>query len=405
MELLNQPSNGQLGDRLISALESNLFETLTIVVAFAKNSGVLRMKDSLTKFRARGGQVNVYLGVDLGGTSYEALTNLRTHVDRLWVVHSDRGQTFHPKIYNFVGKEHSEVIVGSHNLTGGGLWTNFESSAIFTEPLHNGESPRAQQQFEDFLGNLNSMGSAIMPIATQEDIEKLLEAGYIGKEVTQRVLAKNQPKPLAGAPRLFGKAALAPLPKVQPAGTATRTSVVDESTQPSITDEEPTIWFETGKMTGGSRNILDLSMKSLVEIGDPSGTPFAHTEPGFMRGGVEFFGLDPMDTAVRKEVTLNFEGVDYSGNTILFPEGSSANGTWRLQIKGADALGRKITEAFRAKGEDHYLVQKVIAFTRIPGDYFYLTVFPDSDLLDFTSASRIVARNGATVHSRRLGLL
>ena len=405
MELLNQPFNGQLGNRLIQALDSDTFQSLTIVVAFAKNSGVLRLKDSLTKFRARGGSVNVYLGVDLGGTSYEALTNLRTHVDSLWVVHSDRGQTFHTKIYNFVGEEQALVMVGSHNLTGGGLWTNFENSVIVTVPLDSGQQPNLQNQVADFLGNLNSLGAAIMPIESQDDIEKLLDAGYVGKEVTQRILAKNQPKPLSGTPRLFGKAAPAPIPKVIPSGKTSRSIAAVESVHGSNVSEEPTIWFEAGKMTGGSRNILDLSMKSLVERGDPAGTPFEHTEPGFMRGGVEFFGLDPLDTSVRKEVTLNFEGVDYSGNTILFPAGSSANGTWRLQIKGMDAFRRKITEAFRTKGEEHYLVEKVIAFTRVPGDYFYLTVFPAADLEDFVSASRILARNGATVHSRRLGLL
>jgi HKD family nuclease len=76
MELMNQPFSGQLGNRLIELLDSPDFHTLDIAVAFAKNSGVLRIKDSLKRFRERGGIVNVYVGVDLGGTSYEALTVL-----------------------------------------------------------------------------------------------------------------------------------------------------------------------------------------------------------------------------------------------------------------------------------------------------------------------------------------
>ena len=103
MELMNQPFSGQLGDRLIELLGSADFHTLNVAVAFAKNSGVLRVKDALAQFRERGGTVNVFVGVDLGGTSYEALTVLLLHTDSLNVVHSERGQTFHSKIYQFSG--------------------------------------------------------------------------------------------------------------------------------------------------------------------------------------------------------------------------------------------------------------------------------------------------------------
>lgn len=405
MKLLNQPFNGQLGDRLIEELDSEEFHSLNICVAFAKNSGVLRLKEALTKFRERGGIVNVYVGVDMGGTSYEALCNLRANVDALWVIHSDRGQTFHTKIYNFVGDERALVIVGSHNMTGGGLWTNFENSVIIGVPFSTARRPNLQHQIDEFLKGLGSLGSAIMPIEAQADIEKLLEIGYIDKEVAQRIRTRKESTPLRTTARLFGMAFKAPLPNIPTSTSTSPKGGSVQSSRNSLSEEEPVIWFETGKMTGGSRNILDLSMKSFVERGDPRDTPFEHVEQGFMRGGVEFFGIDPMDTSARKDVTINFDGADYSGNTILFPEGSSANGTWRLQIKGTDPQGRKITEAFRSKGEEHYLVDKVAVFARVPGDYFYLTVFPESDLLEFENASQIVARNGSTIHSRRLGLL
>src|SRR3546814_11951522 len=83
MELINQPFSCQLGDRLIELLESGEFHTLYIAVAFAKNSGVLRVKNALENFRKSGGIVNVYVGVDLGGTSYEALTALLLYTDTL----------------------------------------------------------------------------------------------------------------------------------------------------------------------------------------------------------------------------------------------------------------------------------------------------------------------------------
>lgn len=153
-------------------------------------------------------------------------------------------------------------------------------------------------------------------------------------------------------------------------------------------------------MTGGSRNILDLSKKSLVEKGDPRYTAFSidgsSTE---MKGGVQFFGVDPADTS-DVDITINYNGVDYKGNTIKYPVGDKANGTWRLQIKGESSEGKNIKEAF----EKDYLVNKVLVFTKIDEDYFFMSIFDASDLPEFIEVSKVVAYNGGNKRSRLLGL-
>ena len=159
MELMNQPFTGQLGNRLIELLASPDYHTLNIVVAFAKNSGILRIKDSLERFRERGGIVNAYVGVDLGGTSYEALTALLLHSNSLNVVHSENAQTFHVKIYQLLGKDKGLMIVGSHNLTGGGLWTNFESSVFIPVDKSNINETRILVT----LGRVDITGSESTP--------------------------------------------------------------------------------------------------------------------------------------------------------------------------------------------------------------------------------------------------
>lgn len=408
MKLMNQPFNGQLGDRLIELLESPDFHTLDIAVAFAKNSGVLRIKDSLQKFREGGGKVNVYVGVDLGGTSYEALTALLLHTDSLNVVHSEGGQTFHSKIYRFSGKNNGLLVVGSHNLTGGGLWTNFESSLHIPTDGANAHETAVHKELDDYFQELTSLKASFMPINTQDEIDTLLQNDYVTKEVADRVQRAKAAKRDDNRERLFGKGAPAKLPRLTPLkeeNTATVSAGPADTTPLATSDENQTIWFETREMTGGSRNILDLSKKSLVEHGDPAGTPFDLGEANFMRGGVEFFGLNPTATGQTKDITLNFEGVDYAGNTILFPAGANANGTWRLQIKGVDSSSKKITAAFRAEGESLYLVKKVITFTKVQGDYFYMSVFPEAELEEFKAASSILARNGSSRNARYLGLL
>jgi len=405
MELMNQPFTGQLGNRLIKLLDSPDYHTLNMAVAFAKNSGVLRIKDSLEKFRERGGRVNVYVGVDLGVTSYEALSALLLCTDSLNVVHSEKSQTFHTKIYQFLGKEKGLIVVGSHNLTGGGLWTNFESSVLIPLDSSSTNDIEILKAQHDYIIALKSLKDSLMTIGAKDDIDKLLHNGYISKEVSQQVLLAKAAAQDGNRERLFGNGAPAKLPRIatQKNGKTVPVSVTPISV--TLNEEWQTIWFETRKLTGGSRNILDLSMKSLVERGEPAGTPFDIGEPGFMRGGVEFFSINPTATDKIKDITLNFEGVDYMGNTILFPAGDNANGTWRLQIKGVSSSEVKITDSFKAKGEKDYLVEKVITFTKIEDDYYSISVLPESDLENFEAASRILARNGSARNAKRLELL
>lgn len=75
MSIINQPFQGQLGTILINEIKQN-YDSLTIFSAFAKNSGVLRLKNTLAEHRSNGGTVNAFIGIDLDGTSYEALLNL-----------------------------------------------------------------------------------------------------------------------------------------------------------------------------------------------------------------------------------------------------------------------------------------------------------------------------------------
>lgn len=414
MKLMNQPFSGQLGDRLIELLDSADYHTLNVAVAFAKNSGVLRVKDAFSHFRERGGSVNVYVGVDLGGTSYEALTTLRLHTDSLNVVHSERGQTFHSKIYQFSGEKSGLLVVGSHNLTAGGLWTNFESSVHIPIDGEKAAEAKMSKEMGDYFQELAGLATSFMPITSQDEIERLLDEGYVTKEVADRVRRASDAKRDGSKERLFGNVAPAKLPRLtstkQEGQTETKVASPEVPTPTDTAtvnaeDSNQTIWFETREMTGGSRNILDLSKKSLVESGNPTGTPFDLGEAGFMRGGVEFFGLNPTATDQTANITINFEGQDYLENTILYPEGNNANGTWRLQIKGKNSSSQKITDAFRTEGRAHYLVRKIVTFTKVTDDYYYLSVFPDSDLEEFKEASNIVARNGSSRNARFLGLI
>ena len=419
MELVSQPLSGQLGDRLIELLSDKRYTSLTIIVAFAKSSGVLRLQEHFERFRERGGVIDVYVGIDLNGTSYEALTLLLACSDSLNIVHSSGEYTFHPKVYDFSGPSQGMIIVGSNNLTGGGLWTNFESALLVPTYAAEPDTQMLHEQIATYLQELSGNDELFRVINTQEDIDLLLKAHLVEREVTSQIRRgqmRNASKAVGDGHQLFQRGIaprIPPLPRESSDSKQKINSIarshVENVTVQALKGSE-TAWFETRKMTGGSRNILDLSMKSLVIKTYRNGVFVEPAQKEIIPGAVEFFGINPDDTNATKDITLNFNGVDYSGNTILFPVGEKANGTWRIQLKGQSDKGVKITDAFKreasAEGKvEPFLTYKVIAFSRITADHYLLSIYPESQIEEFMEASLVLAYNGQSVHSRLWGSL
>lgn len=130
VRVLSSPFAGAfgLGERITDHLANERLTHLTIAVAWARRSGVARIADDLKRFRARGGRVEVIVGIDEGGATLEGLNLIRELSDRTWVFHDPQGGTFHPKAYVFKGPSAAVAVVGSANLTRGGLYSNYEVS-------------------------------------------------------------------------------------------------------------------------------------------------------------------------------------------------------------------------------------------------------------------------------------
>lgn len=120
----------RIGNFLKEAFADPRWTEFRAAVAFVKRSGTKHIRDLLEAFSKRG-TVNVSAGVDGGGTSAEGLRELIDAVAErgtLYVFHNASSSTFHPKIFMFRNADASEVVVGSGNLTEGGLFTNYEAS-------------------------------------------------------------------------------------------------------------------------------------------------------------------------------------------------------------------------------------------------------------------------------------
>lgn len=418
---INQPFNNQsAGEYLTKQLEDPSCVELKMAVAFAKTSGVNRLKKSMDAFRARGGKVTACVGIDLAGTTYEALSNLNCFVDDLYVIHLEGDQTFHPKLYNLIFSDKTIALVGSHNLTRGGLWTNVESCSVTTLVKSDDLDVAAQAQIDAYFEQLTAGNGFSKAIKTQDDIDELRDSGYVPTQLESYKAIRQDRS--SNAPRrenkkLFSRKLPTNAPVVK---DSTRHSakakkptdsvnVVEKSTKQGalLTGDLQTFWFQSGQLTGGSRNQLDLSMKALVKSGNPEGTEFAVEEADMMKGGLYFFGLD--STTAKREgnaVTILCDGKDFENNEIKLYAGNNANGTWRLNLKGVTSDGESLLDHLGDRYPDshHPLQNKVLAFEFVSNAYYALTIFEESDLKGFEDASALVGWNGANKNARLVGV-
>ena len=122
-----------IADEINARLSGGQYRTFRFAVAFARWSGLHLIDEQLRAFaREPGNRIDGFVGVDLGGTTIEALTYLSELPNtRLRVVRSGMSHVvFHPKVYAFEGPEEWAAIVGSSNLTTGGLYSNIESFLV-----------------------------------------------------------------------------------------------------------------------------------------------------------------------------------------------------------------------------------------------------------------------------------
>lgn len=134
---LNYPIGNIINQELQNAM------TARMAVAFVKYSGIKIIEQALKNCLKNNGSIEIIAGLDFKTTDPLAMRYLiqvqRQTANLKFYCYGDRGENktsiiFHPKIYLFQNKKEMTGIVGSTNLTKGGLLTNFEANVIFKEP-------------------------------------------------------------------------------------------------------------------------------------------------------------------------------------------------------------------------------------------------------------------------------
>lgn len=165
-------------------------------VAFVNESGVQQIEDEL---RANAGKVVVFAGIRNDITSYQGLKLLHSIVDsNLYVVDTgSRNILFHPKLYLARGKAEARLIVGSANLTPGGLNNNIEASMLLSFDLIDPEDRASIKSIESQLVSLpDEYPENIVRVSSISELDDMLASGRV---VDETVI--SAPRPIASTGR------------------------------------------------------------------------------------------------------------------------------------------------------------------------------------------------------------
>ena len=172
IRFVRQPvAANRLGDHL-AANFSRSWEQFRAAVAFVKRTGTRHIAPPLADF-ARASKVEIIAGIDHGGTSREGLQDLLDAVSptgRIVVFHNRLPHTFHPKIYLFKSSAKADLVVGSGNLTEGGLFTNYEAGIHLLLDLTDPAQAAVLRAVEQTLDSW---------VAPDNGLARVLDSGFL----------------------------------------------------------------------------------------------------------------------------------------------------------------------------------------------------------------------------------
>ena len=201
MEFIYQPAPAnRLGDYLKDNF-SGSWTQFRAAIAFVKRSGTKHIAPSLGDF-AKENQVEIIVGIDHRGTSFEGLSDLIEAVvphGRVIVFHNRLPYTFHPKIYLFKSDTAAEVILGSGNLTEGGLFTNYEAAFRLSFDLTDSIEASGLRAIEDILDTWADPARGTAQVLDETLLNRLVGLGLVPKEALAAPEVKDAmaPQPTA----------------------------------------------------------------------------------------------------------------------------------------------------------------------------------------------------------------
>jgi HKD family nuclease len=184
MDFLHQPArSNRLGEFLLDNLKRD-WTTFRAAVAFVKRSGTRHVAQALAEFSSKS-KTEIIAGINHRGTSKEGLEDLMTSVGvkgRLIIFHNPLAFTFHPKIYLFKSEKNADLLVGSGNLTEGGLFTNYEAAIRLQLDLSGKDQAAFLQKIEDALDDWSTLATGSAKVLDADLLTRLVARGDVPVE-------------------------------------------------------------------------------------------------------------------------------------------------------------------------------------------------------------------------------
>lgn len=240
-----------------------------VSVAFVNRSGTSLLETQLKKHSAK---TKAFIGIRNDITSTQGAKHLLDMGVSLYVVDTgSRSVLFHPKLYLVKGATHARFLIGSANLTIGGLNNNIEAGVAIELDLSNADEKAVVESIEkEFDALAKDYPAHIIAITKAAELDALQTTGRLIDEMTtspprpasaatsptgdtlSRIKLKVVPlrRALAAAKKAAAKPA-APPPvagKVAPAKKVAATPAAPPSPPPAPGVEYELVWESKGLM-------------------------------------------------------------------------------------------------------------------------------------------------------------
>ena len=146
-------------DRLLDTSDE-----IIICVAFLKLSGLNKIID---KLRQKKNKSTFHVGTDFYLTEPSAIRKLFNDGHIIYITNKENA-TYHPKIFYFKNKESVSILIGSANLTSGGLETNIEAS-LYIDTVTNSD---IDNEFKSLLSSFKQYSIHVKNEQIISDYEK-----------------------------------------------------------------------------------------------------------------------------------------------------------------------------------------------------------------------------------------
>ena len=280
------------------------------------------------------------IGVDHHGTSSEGLSDLLDSVGvsgEIWINHSeDPYVAFHPKLFLFKADDSALLIVGSGNLTEGGLSTNDEAIVVNTLDLNAQDDRAVLADVDSALDGWCNADSETVGLLDREFLQELVDEDYVRSEKESRddteaearesesISILGSEEPVARSQRLFGRG---PRRRRPPRPNLSRRAETYEARLPSAIAEASTDRFSITALHGdlpqaGSSNELRIT-KGIRD-----------KNPAFWAWPDGFIGPHGVTGQYHRDIRIRFGDQIITGYLKDFPaqkpDGTKASADFRL---------------------------------------------------------------------------